>query len=46
MITGIFTPASAVSTGRTMSTAITSSLPSESVSIVVSTYTDSRIAAS
>lgn len=44
MMTGIFLPVRAVSLGRTMSTAITSSWPSLSVSIVVSTYTDSRIA--
>lgn len=37
MMTGIRSPAAAVSRGRTMSTAITSSAPSESVSIVVST---------
>jgi hypothetical protein len=44
MITGILMPAASVSRGRTMSTAIVSGVPSESVSMVVSTLTDSRIA--
>ena len=37
MMTGIRRPAASVSRGRTMSTAITSLVPSESVSIFVST---------